>query len=129
MLQLTRCLFASLIVLTMLAVSVPVQAASKGGPDLVMVYKSSGVYVRNQGRIATGSRFNVALYLSELPTPSQVVKVRPLAAGEELRVLAISPTLPITAICPKAIADSTNAVDEANELNNTLFFGGIGYCG
>lgn len=129
MLQLTRCLFASLIVLTMLAVSVPVQAASKSGPDLVMVYKSSGLYVRNQGRIATGSRFNVALYLSELPTPSQVVKVRPLAAGEELRVLTISPTLPITAICPKAIADSTNAVDEANELNNTLFFGGIGYCG
>jgi hypothetical protein len=128
-----------LFVTATLSIAMPTQAATKFKPDLIIVFKPAfwtwsgfqpaGIYVRNQGTAHTGSRFNVALYLTELPTPSQTIKLGTLSPGQETHVLSLNPMLPITAVCPKAVADSTNAVAESNEGNNTLFFGGIGFCG
>jgi hypothetical protein len=135
----TRWLLALFAALTILSVGMPAQAAGKFRPDLVMIYKPAiwlpsgfqpaGIYVRNQGNANTGRRFRVDLYLSELPMPSRTIKVDALAPGQEVLVLSLDPSLTITAVCPKAVADATNAIAESNEGNNTRFFGGIGFCG
>ncbi|MCB0107616.1 MAG: hypothetical protein KDE53_16965 [Caldilineaceae bacterium] len=43
--------------------------------------------------------------------------------------LTRDPLSSITAICAKVVAHATNAITESHEDNNTLFFGGIGFCG
>ncbi|MFN8440328.1 MAG: CARDB domain-containing protein [Caldilineaceae bacterium] len=128
--NLIRSMLTMLVVMVLCSFVLPAYALSPKEPDLVLIKKPAGIYVRNQGTASTKNRFVVDLYLTELATPSQKVTINvPIAPNKDVLVIKSENLLLVTAVCPKVVADSTNSVAESNEGNNTLFFGGPGACG